>query len=235
MIILDTLSYILYNYKYINNEAKMEHLKKTPSKTQYVVSVLIGKERFEFIKKNNLSVAKILKEAIDKLMKISAGCLLLSLISCGGGASGSANVATPTVDTQSNITGNLYAKSVSILKNYSLGYDLSYSCSGNACSFTGEFHHYRLGNNDLTRVQISAANLTKSGEDYVGIIYMTSGQQLNASIRIGQNYIKVDNGVNCTKTQSTTTQSGYDSFVSSLTINDGNLQFNGLTVGQCDL
>jgi hypothetical protein len=173
-----------------------------------------------------------LQKWIDLMIKVLP---VLLFISCGGGAGGGAASSSAGTTSGSNTTGNIYAKAVSIQKEYSLGYDLSYSCSGNTCSFSGEFHHYRYNNNDITKTQITTAELTQSGSDYVGIIYLSSGQQFNASIRIGQNFIKIDNGTYCTRSQSATTQSGYDAFLSGVTVNDGSLQFNALTIGQCEL
>lgn len=211
----------------------MEHLKKIAKNRQFVVSALIGKERFEFLKKNNLSVAKILKEAIDNLMKIAAGCLLLSLMSCGGGSGGG---TSDTAVTASNITtGNIYAKADNIRKEYSLGYDLSYSCTDDTCSFTGELHHWSIAGNYVAKAQISSASLVKSGSYYTGIIYLTSGQQFNVSINIGQNFIEMNNGVNCTRTQIATTLNGYDSYLGSVASSNANIAFNSALIGDCDL
>jgi len=173
-------------------------------------------------------------------MKILALTILsLVLTSCGGSSSSASNATatetTTTATASSTTTGTLYNKAVYIQRNYSLGYDLSYSCSGNTCSLSGELHHFVPGFDQLKRAVISTAELIASGDYYVGIITTTSGQTFNASLKINQNVMKIDNGVNCTRTQSATTQSGYDAFIASYPISNGNLQFTALTIGQCNL
>jgi hypothetical protein len=155
------------------------------------------------------------------------------IVSCGGSSS-----SAPVENTATNssvTTGTLYNKALHIQKDYSLGYDLSYSCTGNTCSLSGELHHFYPGFDQLKRTQIIKAELTLSGEYHVGTMTTTSGQTFNVSLKMNQNFMKIDNGVNCTKTNSPTTQSGYDALVASYPISSGSLVFTALTPGQCNL
>lgn len=192
--------------------------------------------------KNQLKAVRLTEE---QLMKIKAiyGSLqkfidlmvktlpIILLLSCGGAKSGSQNSEQGLGAT----TGDLYAKSVNIQKPYSLGYDLSYSCSGSTCSFTGELHHWNISGTFVTKGQINLGSLTKSGSNYVGIFHMANGRQFNVSVNIDQNFIKIDNGVNCTRTQASTTQNGYDAYLGSVANANGTIAFNALTIGQCEL
>lgn len=171
-----------------------------------------------------------LQKFIDAMVKMLP---LIILISCGGGAGSSASQNSEVGLAATN--GELYAKADDVRKPYSLGYDLSYSCSGDTCSFTGELHHWNIANTFVTKAQINSGSLTKSGSVYIGIFYMTNGQQFNASVNIGQNFIKIDNGVNCTRTQISTTQNGYDAYLGGVANTNGMIAFNSLTVGQCEM
>lgn len=194
--------------------------------------------------KNQLKAIRLTEEDLMKIKKLYGSLQkfidvmvkmlpLIILISCGGGTG-----STVSQNSEAGLaatTGELYAKADDVRKPYSLGYDLSYSCSGDSCSFTGELHHWNIASTFVTKAQINSGNLTKSGSVYTGIFYMASGQSFNVSVNIGQNFIKIDNGVNCTRTQITTTQSGYDAYLGGVANTSGTIAFNALTVGQCEI
>jgi hypothetical protein len=195
----------------------------------YVNSIRLSEADMKKIKKHYGTFKKMI-EGILKTLPI-----LLLVVSCGGPGGGAAGAAVEETLAPVSIIGNLYAISVNIQKPYSLGYDLSYSCSNDTCSVTGELHHWNIAGTFVTKAQISTGNLAKAGSNYVGIFYMTNGQQFNVSVNIDQNFIKMDNGVNCTRRQETTTQSGYDAYLGSVANADGVIAFNSLVIGQCEL
>ena len=193
----------------------------------YVNTIRLNEADMKKIKKAYGTFKKMVEVAIKAIP------IVLLITSCGGGTGSPASQNSE--QGLGATTGEIYAKAQDIRKPYSLGHDLSYSCSGDTCSFTGELHHWNIASTFVTKAQINTGNLTKSGSVYVGIFYLVNGQSFNVSVNIGQNFIKVDNGVNCTRTQASTTQSGYDTYLGGVANVDGTIAFNALTVGQCEL
>lgn len=201
---------------------------KSKDPKKYVCSVRLTKEEMKKVRAKYKTFANMIKQILSAL---SVAILITSCGGSGGGAGVAENGSPASLTT----TGNLYAISVNIQKPYSLGYELSYSCSGDNCSFTGELHHWNTAGTFVTKAQVNTGSLAKSGDNYVGIFYLVGGQQFNVSVNIGQNFVKMDNGVNCTRRQATSTLGGYDAYLGSVANVDGVLSFNALTIGQCEL
>lgn len=201
---------------------------KDPKK--YVCSVRLTKEEMKKVRAKYKTFASMIKQILATL---SVAILITSCGGSGGGTAASIDQA-PEAGLAAT-TGQLYAISVNIQKPYSLGYDLSYTCSGNTCSITGELHHWNTAGTYVARAQINSGNLEKSGSVYVGTFFMVNGQHFTVSVNIDQNFIKIDNGSKCTLRTQTSTQAGYDAYLGSVTNVEAAISFNALNLGQCEL
>lgn len=176
---------------------------------------------------------KKIKDFAQKVRSlIHALPVLILITSCGGSGAGSSGSASGSLGSSTG--GNLYAVAVNTQRQYSLGYDVSYTCDSTTCTLTGEFHHYRYNFADITVMQIFSATLTKNGSGiYTGTICDNAANCYVAQMKIETNKIILESAGKCTMTQQTTTQGGYDAFIASFApgqvSNPSHLFFNNLT------
>lgn len=154
--------------------------------------------------------------------------LMILVISCGKGGSGSSNPETP----RNLVSGSSYGLPIAIHPGESYGYEMDYSCDADTCQVNGTIVRRYTTASTMAYFEFNG-ELAKTSTGYQGTIE-AEGLGLNYQVKIDDNYklVAIADAAKCTSTTQEATKVQFDIYFSSFAeMNKGVSGLNSSTWG----